>query len=168
MRFYKLQKYFLFVFLTLAIFFCTKNSQAAFSSVQQAADTIAKSFAANPHLANKKIVVIGFSGLPNSKIFSQIIESELTTSFIKVMPGKIAARIYINEILEELQFSNTDIFSEESRKRIGLLSSADVIVSGNYRLGKDNLSLTVQAIDLETGIAFASKKVEIKKSAVHN
>jgi TolB-like protein len=136
--------------------------------MQEAADKVAKDFATKKDLKNKKIVVIGFRGLfnSNSEVFSQIIESELTTSFINAIPQKIVARIYMDEILEELQFSNTDIFNEENRKQIGLLSSADIIVSGTYRFEKNNLSLTVQAIDLETGIALASTKVEIKKSGV--
>jgi TolB-like protein len=134
--------------------------------MQEAADKIAKDFATKKDLKNKRIVVIGFKGLSNSDALSPIIESELTTSFIKIMPGKIVARIYMDEILQELQFSNTDIFSEENRKQIGLLSSAEVIVSGTYRLEKSKVALTVQAIDIETGIALASTKVEIKKYAV--
>jgi hypothetical protein len=82
------------------------------------------------------------------------------------MPNRIVARNETDKVLQELKVSNTDIFDAETRKEFGKLASADVIITGTYRVENNGLVINIQAIDIETGTGFVSHKVDIRKSAV--
>jgi hypothetical protein len=144
------------------IILCSSGALAAFNSVGKASDYIAKKFNEMPQLKGKKMVIVGFRGLTSGDELSPILEDEMTVSFVKLMPGQIATRSRLNEIVSELRDSHSDIFDSANRKRIGRLSSADIIITGTHRIEKRNVIISVQAIDIETGLTIAYEKTELK------
>jgi TolB-like protein len=153
------------IIIGLILFACNVYA-ADYSDISIAMDDIAKQMSATSELKGKKIAVIGFHNAVDGRSdkVSNIIGDELENSLIKNSIWQVIARNQTDTILKELKTTSADIFSGANRKRFGKLASADVIVTGTYRVDNKMISINVQAIDIETGVALAAQKINLKTS----
>ncbi|MDR3048713.1 MAG: CsgG/HfaB family protein [Elusimicrobiota bacterium] len=117
---------------------------------------------------DKKIVVAGFKNSDNGAhdSFSVLLEDEISNVLIKSMPSQVIVKSRLDIILGEISLSADNVFDNASRKQIGKLSSADFILSGNYRINNGDIIVNIQAVDIESGTGLMSKQIIINREYV--
>jgi len=116
---------------------------------------------------NTKMAVIGFSESSTKKqmLLSSVIEDDLSTRLINMLPNRIIAKNHIDTVLKELKITRDDVFDSRYRKDFGKLLSADLIVTGTYWIDNDYVNINIVVIEIESGLALFSNKARVSKSS---
>jgi len=113
---------------------------------------------------NKKtrIALINFNAIGIEEVKVRGIEENLLTEIINTGKFEVVERSQLNKVLQELNLSNSDEFSESTAAQVGNLLGVDIILIGSVnKLGK-NISINVRGIEVKTGLASFAKKVVTK------
>lgn len=142
-------------------------SAAKFSSLEDALGRTAAKIAADGNIPkNTKMAVVGFSDSVSKARWgvSNVIEDDLTSFLIEKMPGRVIAKSHIDTVLKELKITRDDIFDSKNRKQFGKIASADILVSGNYWINRQELFIVITVVNIESGLAFFSDRIRVPKS----
>lgn len=163
-----MKKYCFILLLLLGGLLFTPNAQAAKrftldSALNEAAEKIA-SGGLIPAKAN--LAVVGFvESTTRSRLpLSSVLEDDLTSFLTEKRPGHVLAKNHIDTVLRELRITRDDLFDSRNRKQFSKLASADMIVSGNYWLNRQEVIINVTVVDIESGLALLSHRVKVRKS----
>ena len=140
---------------------------AKFSSLEDALGRSAAKIAADAHIPqNSKMAVVGFSDSVSKARWgiSNIIEDDLTSFLIEKMPGRVIAKSHIDTVLKELKITRDDIFDSKNRKQFGKIASADILVSGNYWVNRQEVFIVINVVNIENGLAYFSDRIRVPKS----
>ncbi len=109
-----------------------------------------------------RIALINFNAIGIDEVLVRGIEENLLTEIINTGRFEVVERSQLNKVLQELNLSNSDEFSESTAAQVGNLLGVDIILIGSVnKLGK-NISINVRGIEVKTGLASFAKKVVTK------
>ena len=130
-----------------------------------AAQKISQSAALPP---SAKMAVVGFTESTSHQRWglSNVIEDDLTGFLILQKPGRVVAKNHIDTVLHELKITREELFDRNYQKRFGRLVSADLLVCGSYWVDKRYVVINISVVDIESGLAFFSHRVKIRKSQI--
>ena len=101
-----------------------------------------------------------------------------TTSFVRVVPEilavalamtgefEVAERSRLQQILQELEFSQSGLSDPKTSQQIGKLLGVEGIVLGSVSELEDSVDLSIKLIDTETGLVFGAARSQIQKSVI--
>ena len=134
---------------------------------------IGQSDQANPNLLEKefqKLIQQLFVGLANqktlklavlptehisgagSKTLSSYMTEKLTFGVYDAKVGRLVERARLSRILDELELSHAPTFNEDTAKRIGRMSGADIVIISSYaEIGTKIMEINAKAVSVETG-----------------
>ena len=109
-----------------------------------------------------RIALINFNAIGIEEVTVRGIEENLLTEIINTGRFEVIERSQLNKVLQELNLSNSDEFTESTAAQVGNLLGVDIILIGSVnKLGK-NISINVRGIEVKTGLASFAKKVVTK------
>ena len=154
-------------FFILLIFFCCSFSSYAESSVKDIFIGAINSIAADR--SAPMVVSIGNFTYADKKVgssFSKYLQEELSTA-ISVNPGfELFARDRLDEMLQALELSLSDLFDQSTVKETGKLKGIEGIFSGRFfDLGLD-VRLFLELVDIERGTVINKTQLLIPKSLI--
>lgn len=128
-----------------------------------AAQKISQSSAVAP---SAKIAVVGFTESISHQRWglSNVIEDDLTGFLVLQRPGRVVAKNHIDTVLHELKITREELFDRNYQKRFGRLVCADLLVCGTYWVDKRYVVINLTVVDIESGLAFFSYRVKVRKS----
>ena len=156
----------IFLSIILAISFLPVNG-AKFQTLDNALAETANKIAKDGNIPqNAKIAVVGFleTTTRGRCPVSSVIEDDLSGFLISQMPSRVIAKNHIDTVLKELKITRDDIFDTRNRKQFGKLASADLLVSGNYWINRQQVVIIINVVNIESGLGFFSHRVTIRRS----
>lgn len=151
------------------MFFYFQPAEAKKYDLEAGIKKIAAEISQNQHIPkNSTMAIVGFEESTKKQrlYLSGVIEDELTVHLVDKKPGKIIAKNHIDTVLQELKLTRDDVFDGQNRKQFGKLASADLIVSGTYWLNKNDITISITVVNIENGLAYYSKKIQIKRKGI--
>lgn len=163
-----MKKYSLRCMVLLCALMCAVSVHAAKRfTLDDALKEVAEKVGASSHVAGKaNLAVVGFvesthrARLP----LSSVLEDDLTSFLTEQRPGHVLAKNHIDTVLRELRITRDDLFDSRNRKQFGKLASADLIVSGNYWINRQDVVINITVVNIESGLAVLSHRVKVRKS----
>jgi hypothetical protein len=108
-------------------------------------------------LANQKTIKLAvlptehISG-SGSKTLSGYITEKMTYGIYDAKVGKLVERARLSRVMDELQLSHAPTFDEDTAKRIGRMSGADIVIISSYiEIGAKIIEINAKAVSIETG-----------------
>jgi hypothetical protein len=108
-------------------------------------------------LANQKTIKLAvlptehISG-SGSKTLSGYITEKMTYGIYDAKVGKLVERARLSRVMDELQLSHAPTFDEDTAKRIGRMSGADIVIISSYiEIGAKIIEINAKTVSIETG-----------------
>jgi len=108
-------------------------------------------------LANQntlKIAVLSTEHISGSgnKTLSDYMTEKLTYGIYDAKVGRLVERARLARVMNEVQLSHGPIFDENTAKRIGRMSGADIVIISSYvEIGTNIIEINAKAVSVETG-----------------
>ena len=88
----------------------------------------------------------------SSKTLSGYMTEKLTYGLYDAKVGRLVERARLSRVLDELQLSHAPTFDENTAKRIGNMSGADIVIISSYaEIGTKIIEINAKAVSVETG-----------------
>lgn len=163
-----MKKYSLMFILLMAMLILPVSVQAAKRfTLDESLSEAAEKIGGSRHIpANANLAVVGFvESTSRTRLpLSSVLEDDLTSFLTEKRPGHVVAKNNIDTVLRELRITRDDLFDSRHRKQFGKLASADLLVSGNYWINRQDVVINITVVDIESGLALLSHRVKIRKS----
>ncbi len=158
---------FTFLLLLCGLLLASNVQAAKRFTLDSALNETAEKIASSGHIpAKANLAVVGFvESTSRSRLpLSSVLEDDLTSFLTDKRPRHVLAKNHIDTVLRELRITRDDLFDSRNRKQFGKLASADMIVSGNYWINRQEVIINVTVVDIESGLALLSHRVKVRKS----
>ncbi len=110
-------------------------------------------------VALEKIVILDMKAISIDKGTADLVTEGLITSFFNLRKYQIVERAQLNQIINELRLTNTDLFTDDMALEIGRLAMSRIVVVGSVGQAGGNFVLNIRTIEVETGVVVYSDRV---------
>lgn len=105
------------------------------------------------------IAILPFDKKGESSLLTDIVYDKLIDSFLEQSRFKLVERQKLQNILQELHLSSTDLVDPEKASSLGKIISADAILAGSIIETPDSIEVISRLIDTETSTVLTSNDV---------